>query len=381
VVREVVRDTNGGGGGAGVVSWPMLTKINYTEWAILMRVQLQGAGLWEAVDTDDATERQERQALGVILRSVPTEMVRVLAAKDNAKAAWDTIKTMRIGVDRVREARRQKLRKDFNKLVFLSGEMVEDFSLRVSSIITELKSLSDSTSELDSMQKILRVVPPRYAQMACSIETLLDLKQLSIEELSGHLAASEGRSEPKPETGGKLYLTEEEWLARATNRQPGSGGSGSGSKPAHKPKHDSRKTVRNTAYNTGKGERRKGNCRYCGKTGHWAKECRKAKRGHEQQQANLAQAAEEEAPALMMAIVTESKENQAIFLNEEKVIPMPSLDGLWYFNTGASSHMTGLRQVYATLVNTVHGTVKFGDGSVIKICGKGSIVFRGQTGE
>jgi hypothetical protein len=50
----------------------MLTKINYTEWAILMRVQLQGAGLWEAVDTDDATERQERQALGVILRSVPT---------------------------------------------------------------------------------------------------------------------------------------------------------------------------------------------------------------------------------------------------------------------------------------------------------------------
>jgi hypothetical protein len=45
VVREVVRETNGGGGGAGVVSWPMLTKTNYTEWAILMRVQLQGAGL------------------------------------------------------------------------------------------------------------------------------------------------------------------------------------------------------------------------------------------------------------------------------------------------------------------------------------------------
>jgi hypothetical protein len=38
VVREVVRETNGGGGGAGVVSWPMLTKTNYTEWAILMRV-------------------------------------------------------------------------------------------------------------------------------------------------------------------------------------------------------------------------------------------------------------------------------------------------------------------------------------------------------
>jgi hypothetical protein len=39
VVREVVRE-----GGGGAVTYPPLTKTNYTEWAILMRVQLQGAG-------------------------------------------------------------------------------------------------------------------------------------------------------------------------------------------------------------------------------------------------------------------------------------------------------------------------------------------------
>jgi hypothetical protein len=96
----------------------------------------------------------------------------------------------------------------------------------MSSIVTKLQSLDDTMSELDGVQKILRVMPPRYAQMACSIETLLDLKQLPIEELSGHLAASEGRGEPELEMGGKLYLTKEEWLARTANRQPGSGGSG-----------------------------------------------------------------------------------------------------------------------------------------------------------
>jgi hypothetical protein len=62
VVRETIVREIGGGGAA--VTFPTLTKTNYTEWAILMRITLQGAGLWEAVDTGDATERQERQALG-----------------------------------------------------------------------------------------------------------------------------------------------------------------------------------------------------------------------------------------------------------------------------------------------------------------------------
>jgi hypothetical protein len=87
-----VRESSGGA--AGIVSWPTLTKTNYIEWAILMRVQLQGAGLWDAVETDDIPGHQERQALGTILHSVPTEMVQVLATKDNAKAVWDAIKTM-----------------------------------------------------------------------------------------------------------------------------------------------------------------------------------------------------------------------------------------------------------------------------------------------
>jgi hypothetical protein len=106
--------------------------------AILMQVQLQSAGLWDAAEFDDAGKRQEQQALGAILRSVSLDMVPVLAAKYNAKAAWDALKTMHVGVDRVSEARRQKLRKEFENLMFKTGEGIEDFSLRISSILTEL---------------------------------------------------------------------------------------------------------------------------------------------------------------------------------------------------------------------------------------------------
>jgi hypothetical protein len=219
------------------------------------------------VDTGDATERQERQALGAILRSVSSDMVPALAAGDNAKVAWDMLKTMRIGDNRVREARRQKLRKEFDAMAFKSGESVEDFSMRMSSLVCELQSLGDSTTELDAVQKTLRVVPKRYAQMACSIETLLDLSTLSIEELSGRLSASEGRGEPEQDEAGRLLLTAEQWAARAQQ---------SGQRSSPPQKNGGKQKPQGSGGDKEKGTanaapRRAGNCRYCGKAGHWAK--------------------------------------------------------------------------------------------------------------
>jgi hypothetical protein len=43
------------------------------------------------------------------------------------------------------------------------------------------------------MKKMLRVLPQRYAQIAISIKTLLDLKTLTIEELVGRLKMAEDR--------------------------------------------------------------------------------------------------------------------------------------------------------------------------------------------
>jgi hypothetical protein len=37
--------------------------------------------------------------------------------------------------------------------------------------------------------------------------------------------------------------------------------------------------------------------------------------------------------------------------------------------------------VFSELDRAVQGTVKFGDGSVVKICGKGTIIFSGRHDE
>ena len=65
----------------------MLTRTNYVEWSIVMKVHLQAARLWEAVEMGDADHPDDRAALGIILCGVPPEMLRTLAAKDSAKEA------------------------------------------------------------------------------------------------------------------------------------------------------------------------------------------------------------------------------------------------------------------------------------------------------
>ena len=80
----------------------MLTKTNYAEWSAMMKVMLRPCGLWEAVNHDDVSEHEDMMAMEAICKSVPANMVVMMANKESAKAAWDDIKTANLGVERVR---------------------------------------------------------------------------------------------------------------------------------------------------------------------------------------------------------------------------------------------------------------------------------------
>ena len=105
VVERVIHE-----GGGGSMNPPMLTKTNYQEWALVVKVQLEADSLWDVVQDGVGTTRQDRRALAFILKGVPPELTRVLAVKSTAQAAWETLKTMRIGIERVRQVKAQTLR-------------------------------------------------------------------------------------------------------------------------------------------------------------------------------------------------------------------------------------------------------------------------------
>jgi hypothetical protein len=75
----------------------------------------------------------------------------------------------------------------------------------------------DTYDEERAIKKLFRCIPEKYKQIARSIESMLDLSMMSIEEAIGHLKVVDG-DEPQPLSGpitigGKLYLTREQWEA------------------------------------------------------------------------------------------------------------------------------------------------------------------------
>ena len=100
----------------GNLVWPLLIRTNYQEWSSHIQCNLEGMFLWDAIDEADSAKverRRDRLALGAMLRGVPQEVHSMLLNKKTVKEAWEAIKTMRLGADRVKEVNAQKLLAEF----------------------------------------------------------------------------------------------------------------------------------------------------------------------------------------------------------------------------------------------------------------------------
>lgn len=165
-------------------------------------------------------------------------------------------------------------------------------------MMSSLNLYGKNITKQRAVEKLVHVVPRQYKQVAITIDTLLDTADLSIEEVTGRLKAVDDDDEPSaPDqpilSAGKLYFTEEQWLAQSKQRQDGEGCS----KPP-KPGSVARIALVVGAKSSnarlqqkdGGLDDKKHRCRNCGHIGHWAKDYRKPKKA----QPHLTQADEED---------------------------------------------------------------------------------------
>ncbi|XP_073309973.1 uncharacterized protein [Primulina huaijiensis] len=288
-----------------------------------------------------------------------------IAKKKTAKDTWDSLKTKYLSGDRVKKARVQTLKSEFDALRMKETETIDEFAGKLSAINSKFSTLGDTLEDSSLVKKLLDSVPEKFFPIVAGIEQFYDLETMPFEEAIGRLKAYEERTMRlrgnTNSTEGQLLFTHAEWQARqkGSNSDTSLGGKGRGSSGPDRGKW------------RGRGQYR-------------------SKRRDDE--AHLTRATDEE-PALLMAVSqevthTRREKQDAILLSEERLLPEMyrgdkngENEDIWYLDNGASNHMTGHRDKFQELDEAVTGRVKFGDGSTIQIMGKGTVVFDCKNGD
>lgn len=74
------------------LSYPKLTKTNYTAWAIKMKIFMRAHGVWEAIEPKDpkatVKEKTDKRALAMIYQGISDDILLAVVKKKMSKEAW-----------------------------------------------------------------------------------------------------------------------------------------------------------------------------------------------------------------------------------------------------------------------------------------------------
>lgn len=77
-------------------------------------------------------------ALAAIYQSNPEDALFFIAEKGTKKEVWNMLKTMHLGTGRVKNAKVQTLRSEFEALRMKETENIDDFTSKVSTIVKKV---------------------------------------------------------------------------------------------------------------------------------------------------------------------------------------------------------------------------------------------------
>ena len=316
---------------------------DYHNWKFKMRMFLINKDYWEIVNGTDTIEkhttdaakrdfgRRSQKALAAICLSLADNQLIHVRASTSAKDAWEKLQS-----HYERNSLSQKLfyRRRFFTETMRDEESMLDHINKMRTMSEKLEAIGAAVNEGDFIITLLGSLPESYANLITALENI-DEDRLNWEDVKARLLHEEQkRKDVKRDTDDikdALYTNE---------------------------------------------VKKKGYRLYCGKSGHWVKDCRKMKKAKANERGTKAKAT----PVASVATDDHETDDSDDDILEANTATAIGKHMSWCIDSGASKHMTFNKNClldYVELAKPV--LIRLGDNRTIKAFGKGVVTVNIQT--
>ena len=178
-------------------------------------LQAQGTDIWKMIEntynipsttsattaTDKKNFEDNSKAMNALLSGLTETVFVKVMHYETAKEIWDKLRNIYEGDDKIKGAKLQTYKAQFENLKMKEEENIAAYFLRVDEIVNIIKGLGEKVDEQVIVQKILISLPMRFDSKISAIEERSDLNTMTMDELHGTLTTYEMRIEQEDSAG------------------------------------------------------------------------------------------------------------------------------------------------------------------------------------
>jgi len=289
-------------------------------------------------------ERENAKAMFLISSSMEAKQLKSLITCETANEMWVRLAKIH---EQKSASNKLILNQKYHEYRMVPEDSVVEHFTKVQNLAQQLRDIGQNIDDVSIMAKILGSLPPKYNAFRTAWDSM-DEKRQTLDNLMERLIKEESHYSADDDAASAL-------AAMTINKKKTSK-----KKNSSKPPNQSKKKDGDQC------KKKDGDCYYCGKKGHYARDCRKKKHDNEEKRSRTSSS---ENCAFMLT----GSSNSMPSMEDVQQLLRVGMEDVWLTDSGASCHVTFHREWLSDYRSVSGEKVKLGDDAECDVRGIGNV--------